>query len=353
MARDWLQSLSRLTGNESLRAMNLLPLEQVATPRLLLRKTSAWCPFCLEERLAGQEGPFESLVWSVLFVKYCPTHGVRLSEACPRCGSKVPFFSANRRVACCPGCRRWLGGKYEPIGRSPKEDPVVQIRMAEILGDLLTDLPSLDGKISPRSLAEGIRKTINVASDGNLSSFAKMIGKRKGAASAWRSGAVSPSFQEIVRIAFSTGISAVNILTGSVSNELRGTSRPIDPIPETTTPRNSYRSRAILLEKELHSTLDQESSLSVASVCRKVGVPTRYAWLYCPELAKKVSKKKKRALSESFGMREEIFKNEISKTVKELKADGIYPSLRKVGEKIVRKAKLRRDKNRNLWEDTL
>lgn len=350
VARDWLRSLSRLTGTESLRAMNLLPLEQVATPRLLLRKTSAWCPLCLEERLAGPEGPFESLAWSVLVVKYCPAHEVRLSETCPHCGSKVPLFAAIRRAGCCPGCRRWLGGKYEPLEQTTKEDPDVQIRMAEIVGVLLTALPFLEGKITPLSISEGVRKTIAVATDGNLSIFAKMIGKRKGAVSAWRSGAVSPSFQEIVRIAFSTGISAVDILTGGVSNELRGPLRPIDQIPETITPRNSYRGRTIVLEKELRSALDQESSQSVASVCRKVGVPTRYAWLHCPELAREVSEKKKRTLSESFGMRELTFEKELSQKVKDIREQGIYPSLRLIGETIARKAKLRKDQKRSLWK---
>ena len=103
-----------------------------------------------------------------------------LSEACPRFGSNVLFFSANRRIGCCPGCRRWLGEKYEPIGLSRKEDPEVRLRMAEFVGELLKVLPSLEGKISPQSLSAGIRKAIDVASDGNLSNFAKMIGKRKG-----------------------------------------------------------------------------------------------------------------------------------------------------------------------------
>lgn len=351
VAHDWLRALSLLTGKDFFRGTNLLPLESVTTPRHLLRKTAAWCPLCLEDRFSGREEPFESLAWSVLIVKHCPTHGIRLSEACPRCGSKVPFFSANRRVGCCPGCRRWLGGKYEPIRRSPKEDPVVQIRIAEIVGDLLTDLPSLDGKISPRSLAEGIRKTINIASDGNLSNFAKMIGKKKGAVSAWRSGAVIPSLQEIVRIAFSSEISAGNILTGMVSNERNSPERTIERFPETTTPRNSYRSRTILLEKELRLALEQEEfSRSVASICQTVGVPTRYAWLHCPDLAKEVSEKRKRSLCESFEMRELTFEKELSQKVKDLREQGVYPSLRLIGETIVRKAKLRKDQKRSLWK---
>ena len=350
VAHDWIQALSGLTGVDSIHGTTLLPLGPIASPRHLLRNDAAWCPLCLEERLSGQEEPFESLAWSVLVVKYCPVHRVRLSETCSHCGSKVPFFSANRRVGCCPCCRRWLGGKYEPIGQSPKEDSVVQIRMAEIVGDLLKDLPSLEGKITPRSLSEGIRKAIGVASDGNLSNFAKMIGKKKGAVSAWRSGAVIPSFQEIVKIALSTGISVVEIMKGTVSSEEDAPGQTTASFPETTAQRNSYRSRTILLEKELRSALEQECSRSVASICQKVGVPTRYAWLHCPDLAKDVSEKRKRALCGSFEMRELSFEKELSQKVKEIREQGIYPSLRLIGENIVRKAKLRKDQKRSLWK---
>ncbi len=351
VAHDWLRALSILTRSESLRGTTLLPLGSVATPRLLLRKTSAWCPFCLEERLSGPDGPFESLAWSVLAVTHCHVHGVRLSEACPRCGSKVPFFSANRRNGCCPGCRRWLGGKYEPIGRSRKEDPEVRLRMAEIVGELLKVLPSLEGKISPRSLSEGIRKAIDVASDGNLSNFAKMIGKKKGAVSAWRSGAVVPSFQEIIRMAVSSGISAVDILTGTVSSEGDAPGQTTASFPGTMAQRNSYRSRMVFLEKELRSSMDQDgSSRSVASICREVGVPTRYAWLHCPDLAREVSERRKRLLRASFEERETAFENELFRMMKDVRERGIYPSLKLIETNITRRAKLRKDQNRFLWK---
>lgn len=351
VAHDWIQALSGLTGVDSIHGTTLLPLGPIASPRHLLRNDAAWCPLCLEERLSGQEEPFESLAWSVLVVKYCPVHRVRLSETCSHCGSKVPFFSANRRVGCCPCCRRWLGGKYEPIGQSPKEDSVVQIRMAEIVGDLLKDLPSLEGKITPRSLSEGIRKAIGVASDGNLSNFAKMIGKKKGAVSAWRSGAVIPSFQEIVKIALSTGISVVEIMKGTVSSEEDAPGQTTASFPGTTAQRNSYRSRMVFLEKELRSSIDQDgSSRSVASICRKVGVPTRYAWLHCPDLAREVSERRKRLLRASFEERERAFENELFRMLKDVRERGIYPSLKLIETNITRKAKLRKDQKRFLWK---
>jgi len=350
VASDWLQALSQLTGKGFLRGTNLLPLESVATPRHLLRKTSAWCPFCLEERLAEPEGPFESLGWAVLVVEYCHRHKVRLSEVCPHCDSQVPFFTANRRIGCCSNCHRWLGGKYEFLKERERGNPETLIRIAEIVGDLLAALPNERGEISPASLTEGIRKAVAFSFDGTLSTFAKKVGKRKGAVSAWRSGAVSPSFQEVVNMAFITGLPAIDILTGSVSSEQRGSNRMIERFPDSASPRNCYRNRTFILEKELRAALEREPPESVSSISQKVGVPARYAWLYCPDLAREVSERRKKFLSESFEMRELTFEEELSKKVKDIREQGIYPSLRLIGENIVRKAKLRKDQKRSLWK---
>jgi len=350
VARDWLQALSRLTGNEFLQGTNFLPLESLATPRHFLKKTSAWCPFCLEERLAEPEGPFESLAWAVLVVEYCHRHKVRLNEVCPHCSSHVPFFTANRRIGCCSNCHRWLGGKYESLKQRARGDPETLIRMAEIVGDLLAELPNERGEISPASLKEGIRKAVAFSFNGTLSTFAKKVGKRKGAVSAWRSGAVSPSFQEVVNMAFITGIPTIDILTGNVSSEQRASNRTIERFPDSASPRNCYRNRTFLLEKELQAALEREDPESVASISQKVGVPARYAWLYCPDLAREASERRRQLLSNEYKVRESFFREELSKTMKEIREQGIYPSLRKVGEKTARKAKLRRDQSRSSWE---
>lgn len=49
-------------------------------------------------------------------------------------------------------------------------------------------------------------------------------------------------------------------------------------------------------------------------------------------------------------MREAVFMEEIFMTVKGLENQDIYPGLRKVEEKVARKANLRRDQGRILWE---
>lgn len=160
-----------------------------------------------------------------------------------------------------------------------------------------------------------------------------------------------PSFQEIVKIALSTGISVVEIMKGTVSSEGDAPGQTTASFPGTTAQRNSYRSRMVFLEKELRSSMDQDgSSRSVASICREVGVPTRYAWLHWPDLAREVSERRKRLLRASFEERERAFENELFRMLKDVRERGIYPSLKLIETNITRKAKLRKDQKRFLWK---
>lgn len=353
VAKDWLEALVRLTeGIVPLIGTNLLPLNPVSTPRHLLRKNTAWCPRCLEESISRDEGPHEPLLWSVLLVRSCPKHGTLLSEICPYCKNKVPYFSANRRVGCCAVCRRWLGGEYEPLEGRPEGGAEALARTAEIVGKLLADLPSLDRKIAPESLAKGIRTTIELSSGGNLTIFARKIEKKKGAVSAWRSGKVVPSFQELVRISFATGIPLTSILTGKFPESINfQTKEAVEWVPlKKTKSGNSYKNCETALRKALRGGLERDPPPSIATITKEIGVPTRYAWLYCPDLARLVAKKRKSFLSASFKKRELSFEKELFQKVKDLQEQGVHPSLRSIGEKISRKAKLRKDQKRSLWK---
>lgn len=350
VARDRQYSLSRLTGIDSLRWTNLLPFESVMCARRLMRDFSAWCPICLEERLVGPEGPFESLIWSLQIVKYCPDHWIRLSEVCPYCGSKVRYFSEIKRIGCCSNCGNWLGKKYEPVTQTPKEEIDGQIRTAEIVGDLLAKVPYIEGKLTHKLLRKGFRELINLITDGNLSHFAKMIGKGKGAVSSWRSGTVTPSLEELVRISLILEVSLSDILMGQIPKVYFAPRCSAEVLHRKSTKRNSYKGSLPLLEKELRSALKETIPLSVTTICRKVGVPTRYAWHYFPKMAKEVSKKSKNFESECKEISDSAIRREISKIVRDLRNKGIYPSMRKVEKILGGKAKLRSNQMRTFWK---
>lgn len=352
VAQDWLGAMSRLTDNVSLIGTNLIPLQEVVTPKQLFRKHAAWCPLCLEDRLESPDGPFESLAWSFRSVKYCPEHGW-LSEICPYCAAKIEYFTANRRVGCCPDCLRWLGGKYISVPASlQREDPDIYRQISEIVGNLLADLPDLNARVTPESLSKGIRKAVLVCFDGTLTRFSEAIGKRKGAVSAWRSGTVTPSFKELARISCITGISLKGMLSGEFDRPMFQPSLNVKGLLERTSlQRRSYQDHEVMaLEKALKESLGEILPRSISAICKDIGVPTRYAWKDFPDLAKAVSAKRRETLSHSQSQREESIKGEIYLVVADLHAKGVYPSLRKVTQRIGRKAKLRKDQNRNFWE---
>lgn len=351
VAQDWLGAVSRLTDNVSLIGTNLIPLQEVVTPKQLFRKHAAWCPLCLEDRLESPDGPFESMAWSFRFVKYCPEHGW-LSEICPYCAGKIEYFTANRRVGCCPDCLRWLGGKYISVPASLQmEDPDIYRQISEIVGDLLVDLPDLNAMVTSESLSKGIRKAVLVCFDGTLTRFSEAIGKRKGAVSAWRSGTVTPSFKELVRISCVTGISLKGLMMGEFDRFAVQPCADVKRLSKRTSKRMSYRDHAaVALEKALDESLGEIFPRSVAAVCKDIGIPAKYAWKDHPDLAKAVSERRKKALSYSQSLREESVKGEIHQAVSDCHSKRIYPSLRKVTQIVSRKAKLRKDQDRSFWE---
>ena len=259
---------------------------------------------------------------------------------------------ANRRVGCCPECLRWLGGKYVSVlPDTSKADTEIHCRISRIVGDLLLDLSDMNGRVTPKSLSEGIRKAVFICFDGTLSEFSKAIGKRKGAVSAWRSGTVKPSFQELVRISCVTGISLKGLLTGEFDSLASQPLLAVDWPPERISQRRSYQDHEVMaLEKALKESLDEILPRSISAICKDIELPARYAWKDFPDLAKAVSAKRRETLSHSQCQREESIKGEICLIIADLHAKGVYPSLRKVTQRIGRKAKLRKDQNRNFWE---
>lgn len=90
-----------------------------------------YCPLCLKERLIFGR------VWRLAFVTVCPTHHVRLRDACDACGA--PIIPHRQRVSAryCDRC----GGDLCAIGRDPSMPSSSvhgALRLQEALFDALT-----------------------------------------------------------------------------------------------------------------------------------------------------------------------------------------------------------------------
>lgn len=92
-----------------------------------------YCPACLQEGI-----PFFRKIWRLAFVVECPTHHVRLRDACPHCDAPViPHRSMTMRLTDCHACARSLmTGK----GRIEQSAPDIPSEVATLQAGLLAML---------------------------------------------------------------------------------------------------------------------------------------------------------------------------------------------------------------------
>ena len=159
-----------------------------------------------------------------------------------------------------------------------------------------------------------------------------------------------PSFQEIIRMALLSGVSAVEILTGTVSREGDAPGQTTVSFPGTMAGRNSHRSRMFFSGKRTPVVYGLGRLIPVGRLDMSGGRRSdeiRLAPLSGPGPG---CFRKKRLLRASFFERGTAFENELFRMMKDVRERGIHPSLKLIETNITRRAKLRKDQKRFLWK---
>lgn len=138
-SRLWVSLLEKLTCIRRLDLLTALPWSD-AISCMHLRKNRAWCPLCYGGENSPAQSAYEPLLWAFQIVTVCPNHRRQLDSNCPACGRTQYVFSSKTRPGYCSRCQCWLGRKPES---STYDDLTEQIRIAEMVGELLARSPSL------------------------------------------------------------------------------------------------------------------------------------------------------------------------------------------------------------------
>ncbi len=98
-ASRWIEVLEAQMMTSNLQQATIARWAHFFPKMRLLRQRSSWCPECYRDNPR-----YDRLLWSLGPVSACPTHGNRLVEACPSCGSRFPPLHARSRPGFCPKC---------------------------------------------------------------------------------------------------------------------------------------------------------------------------------------------------------------------------------------------------------
>ncbi|MBV8892331.1 MAG: TniQ family protein [Acidobacteria bacterium] len=158
-SRLWVSLLEQLTCIQRLDLLTALPWAHVISCVHLLRTTRAWCPHCYG--VEGSSSVYERLLWTFQIVTVCPMHRCSLDSICPSCGRTQYVFSSKSRTGYCSRCQCWLGSKPQsrPFDNALSE----QIRIAEMVGELMAASPSLPAGFGLDRFRENVRKVVRDA----------------------------------------------------------------------------------------------------------------------------------------------------------------------------------------------
>ena len=223
---QWVEILERLTARDDLRALTLLPWRRVLAADRVLRRYRAWCPYCYRERRDQEHTVYDSLLWMLAVVAFCPRHEAPLAEFCPHCEKRSLPLSARGRPGFCSHCDRWLGTDLpllipDELGQSPQS----RFLIAREIGDLLS-IGAAQNQPVHSHLGYNVQRAIADWAHGNRLLFCRIAGINEKTLIEWLSGKALPSLALLIRAAQNLRVPLKRLLLDEISAMTRCGSKP-------------------------------------------------------------------------------------------------------------------------------
>lgn len=284
VAEDYVQILENKTLRTDLKKTTLLPLGEVLTWQLLLRKNAAWCTCCLQTW--SQDIIYYPLLWAFENYKVCHKHKLWLCDKCPNCGYKLAVLERRAPPGYCQKCKNWLGKKI--INGTPETndwDIFCSNSIAELIENM-TKFKQLDRKIIFRNY----QRYIDEFFLGNYKDFSKHYNIPNTTIWSWTHN-TTPQLAEMLRFCYNTGQSFVDFVSKKIKAKSLG---DLKQSKDRQMVRKSHgpllQNKKIIIEKELKKVLLEEP-ISLDELKQKIGVSKRTLYRVFPKLTKKISKK--------------------------------------------------------------
>jgi transcriptional regulator with XRE-family HTH domain len=210
--RKWVGVLETATRRQGLSDLTLLAFADLFSESHLFRNVRAWCPSCFESR--RRHGiRFESLLWAIGIVKFCPLHREPLEEVCPHCRRWSRPLAAHARPGYCSRCGGWLSAARGAAEKSINESDLErEIWIAKSTGDLLAAAPTLRNFPLREHLRINLSTCVDAATAGNLLAFADITRTSRAALRGWVSGAHRPQIGALLRMCHAIGVPVTQLL---------------------------------------------------------------------------------------------------------------------------------------------
>ncbi|WP_375469503.1 TniQ family protein [uncultured Nostoc sp.] len=217
VARNSVKVLENLTSQNNLQFLTMLTFAEIIHKLDLLRPFKAWCPICYEERSLAKQIVYEPLIWTLNLVTICPHHDQPLLTHCPHCHKTNNLLESHSRPGYCSKCREWLGSDKLVKAYDNEISPLSEknlnweLWVIQNIGELIAKAPILPN--FPRaSVTKAISSYINLLTEGNITSFASMLGQPKPTVTDWAKGKSIPIFSTLLQVCSRLEISVLDFL---------------------------------------------------------------------------------------------------------------------------------------------
>jgi hypothetical protein len=347
-----------LTLQHTLHFLTLLTWNEVFSFRLLLHKTKAWCPACLEEWRTNNQVIYDLLLWNFNVVTFCSRHHCKLSTQCPQngCQRKIPWLAWYSLPGHCPFCHQWLGGSAPALVEMNEEAVHWQEWVIEQLGILLALAPELESTPSRTRIHEVLQHFCQQMSQGNIYAFARKLGIHDITVFSWFERGCIPQLQSLLTLCALCGVSLkacffdeitmLRYLPGSQVPKIERAIMHRKAPENANTPYIRHTLQMILAS-------DEEPPPSLNEVARRLKISTRYLRKYHLDLCKAISDRYWNFIQSYKQTRDQQYINEVCQLAHQLVAQGKRPSEKAMSKVLSKPGILRSPLIREVWKSVL
>lgn len=355
-AQEWARILERLTTRTDLRHLTLHQWVGDISVREMFRATPAWCPICYTEWRHQGLAIYQPLIWMLKLITLCPRHKRRLEERCPRCHKVQSVITANKaQPGECTQCAAWLGTESEV---QPETESDSERMWQEWVLRSLEEWYLGAKTHSWERVITGL--TTFLEQSGGYSKLARYAGIHRTALYLWFSDDAKgyhrmPSLESVLKLCYAWNITPFQVMSNDVAplqDALQGDKLRQHPQKRK---RESVGCRRDQVDLERCQSLIQavlegdEEPLGVCQIANRLGYHVRQLKYYFPQECQALTqraKKYRKQRAEQYVLRA---CNEVRQVVVTLRAQGIFPSYKKVRTLLSNPALLLLPQARSAW----
>src|SRR5690625_1051381 len=343
-------TVEKLTSRDDLINLTLYNLKEFIPLRNLLKDTLTWCPDCIRTWEKDGEVIYYPLIWHLKPVEMCKKQSGVLVDSCPICKKKVDIIRRQMVPGYCPNCSSILAQESESK-RNNLEKFRLELYVYENVKDTLSiNHNTIDVQSFKRTFINKLKVINEERFSNNVAGFSRHLSIPKSTLRYWLYGQNFPSLDNILKICFKLNKEILDFLLESQKLDVNIFQINDKRVINNKTKQIRKPLNYDVIEKKLIEHLSTDTPISMNSVAKVIGRDKRVLYRNFPDLCKQISRRYYDYTKEKSELRIKRLKEQIKLAFNELKCEGLYPSRRKIEEKINKNGVLKEKVLQDYWK---